>query len=680
MQSAYGLFGADPGTTLAEFEQLLVSNAGEDPFDTAVTLLAAKLLDEQEIRAGKVRSDFTTAGTPKQVHDRVTALCRRALALWPELNGAGDMTLPPEQLARCLRPLVGWCMLDTDLSQLDAVLERLVARSAKGALGQYFTPREVVRLCVAVVNPVATDHIIDPACGSGGFLFEAARHCRLNTGSTPKCLGVDIGARSLKVAALLARATADSMITITKGNSIDGREYQSSYPEAWESFLSRESGLAKEPNWGAWSRLRATLLLTNPPFAGAIDDPAVLLEYEAQRSSGATKRTAVGREHLFLERAVKMLAPGGRLAIVLPQGLLVNSSSEYLRRWLVAQGRLLAVVGLHQHAFLPYTNVKTSILFFDRPHLRPPEDYPVAFAVSRLPGKDSSGRKRGESDYASVADQIGDFFHTLGYPWAAYKRCTADNTATSVPIRQVMAQNRFDAEFYDGTVITLSDAITTKSSVTVGEVVATPIERFKKGVYAEIDYIDISSVDLRTGIPQPTRMRSLDAPSRASYILRAGDVLVSTVRPERNIVAYVTSTGDAVPTVASNGFCVLRAVKVPPEVLYAWCKTEVFRRLLSRHATATMYPAVTDDDVLRMPLVVPGRRAEEEIVCSLRSGLRHLQLAHQGLADAVRYVETAVTKGTSEEESVAETAGEWRDRRSRRRQAPKATRKKRSDR
>jgi len=109
----------------------------------------------------------------------------------------------------------------------------------------------------------------------------------------------------------------------------------------------------------------------------------------------------VGRDILFLERNLSFLRPGGRMAVVLPQGRLNNADDVFLREFLADQCRILAVVGLHPNVFKPHTGVKTSVLFVqkwnDNPEAGPlcprKDDYPIFFATMREPSKDSSGDK-----------------------------------------------------------------------------------------------------------------------------------------------------------------------------------------------------------------------------------------------------------------------------------------------
>ncbi len=635
-QSSLALVNTDPASAFVEFEQILASNSGEDPFDSAIKLLAAKLLDETETKSGQAPK-FQIQNAALATHKIVQELYRRAIRCWPQLNGTGDtLGISPEHLVRAMRPLIGWRLMGSDLSWLDATLERLVARDAKGALGQYFTPREVIRLCVDVLEPHPKDRVIDPACGSGGFLYEATHYSLREFGAAPRCLGIDFGAKAIKVAALLSAATPKAKLSVSKANSIDGRACAT--PSEWSHFIGKAGGAQSKRarSWGDWNKLSCSLLFTNPPFAGDIDDIEILDAYEAQQHPATKKATS--REHLFLERAVHLLSPGGRLAIVLPQGLLANSSASYLRHWLLSKCRVLGIIGLHQFAFLPYTSVKTAILFVTKPALGEflPEDYPIFFAVSKNSGKDSSGKVIGPSDYEPIAQSFRRFLSSQRFPWASAKTAIQDKEILreTVALSEAKQADRLDAEYYDPAARALLRRLDTISDTRLAALIDTKIDRFKKGHSREITYLDISSVDSKTGLTFPNTVPAGEAPSRASYIVRPGDVLVSTVRPERNVVALVTDMiGDN--AVASNGFCVLRPRNIQPEVLFAYCKTQAFKKMLSRHATASMYPTVTDKDVLGVPFLEPSKEVTNRVADLVKSGLEMIEQAHKQINEAI---------------------------------------------
>ncbi|MEM4326026.1 MAG: N-6 DNA methylase, partial [Candidatus Pacearchaeota archaeon] len=152
------------------------------------------------------------------------------------------------------------------------------------------------------------------------------------------------------------------------------------------------------------------IVMTNPPFAGDIDEKEVLRFYEIARKNNKLVNK-LGRHLLFLERCIQFLRPGGRMAIVLPQGVLNNTNLEWVRQWLLNKARILAVVGLHVNTFKPHAGVKTSVLFLqkwnDDPKLGPlnpyQDDYPIFMAVSKKPGKDNSG------EYVYKKDEKGNY-------------------------------------------------------------------------------------------------------------------------------------------------------------------------------------------------------------------------------------------------------------------------------
>ncbi len=632
------LINRDPASAIAEFEQILASNSGEDAFDCAIKLFAAKVVDESNSR--EKPTQFAIHKTPEATHRAVQALYTQALQRWPHLNGvSSSLDISPQHLVRSMRPLIGWRLAESDLAWLDTTLERLVAKDAKGALGQYFTPRDIIRLCIEVLNPVSSDKVIDPACGSGGFLFEATRHAIAESGTAPACLGIDFGARAIKVAALLAAATPKARMTISKANSLDGRQYAEESPLEWRGFLMKHVGAStsRARSWGPWNRLGCTVVATNPPFAGSIDEPDILDAYESQQVG--LGRNAVSREHLFLERSIQLLRPGGRLAIVLPQGLLANSSASYLRAWLFRTCRIIGAIGLHPHAFVPYTSVKTALLFAEKlaPGKAPSNDYPIFFASSRDCGKDSRGRATGTADYTQLTASFISFLQSQKTSWASRARndSESDTVYETVPFSEVIKNDRLDAEYYDPAARSILRKFHTSAVGHVGNFVDPKQDRFKRQLFNEINYLDISSVDNKTGLTIPTPMASSEAPSRASYMVQPNDVLVSTVRPDRNVVALVMSAIGNRPMVASNGFCVLRPKGIEPEVLFAYCKTESFRTMLTRHATASMYPTVTDRDVLNIPLVPPPPEVADRVRKLVRDGLEMTEKAQALLRQAV---------------------------------------------
>jgi len=121
--------------------------------------------------------------------------------------------------------------------------------------------------------------------------------------------------------------------------------------------------------WEYFDELKFDVILANPPFAGEMKDRKMLVHYELAKPAlkrAKDKAPKEERDVLFIERILKMLKPGGRAAIVLPQGKFNNSSLAFIREWILKKARLLAVVGLHPNTFKPHTGTKTSVLFVQK--------------------------------------------------------------------------------------------------------------------------------------------------------------------------------------------------------------------------------------------------------------------------------------------------------------------------
>ena len=120
------------------------------------------------------------------------------------------------------------------------------------------------------------------------------------------------------------------------------------------------------------------------------------LKNELAKKDNGKWQTKVGRDILFIERNLNFLKPGGRMAVVLPQGRFNNSSDKYIREFITERCRILAVVGLHGNVFKPHTGTKTSVLFvqkWDDKLCPKKDDYPIFFATMQKPSKDNSGEK-----------------------------------------------------------------------------------------------------------------------------------------------------------------------------------------------------------------------------------------------------------------------------------------------
>ena len=423
----------EPGSWQSIFgrlEELVLANSGEDEFEEIFKLLVAKLYAEL---IADPRHAFGSGGSPAETAERINSLIALAAERWDGIvPHPARSRLKDEHLAVCVEAIEGRTLLDTSLEALDGVFEYLVSRSAKGAKGQYFTPRHVIDCCVEIMAPGPRELVADPACGSGGFLVHvllhlAARDPALDRGAyaARHLWGFDFDRRAVQVAKALMLVAGDGRSNLFRLNSLQT-------PGAGTTLLDDAPSLTIEDVVGArLKRFRGyDVILTNPPFAGEIKERGLLDAYELTR-----RGRRMERDVLFLERCVRLLRPGGRLGIVLPHNKLGASAWAYAREWLLRELRVVAVLGLARNSFLPHTNQKADVLFAvkrERP-VPPAPGERILFLVSEQSGKDTKGRlvarpgsdpsdpawTKASHDLAELVEAFHGFVAEHGIEWGA---------------------------------------------------------------------------------------------------------------------------------------------------------------------------------------------------------------------------------------------------------------------
>lgn len=328
--------GATATSVIAHIEDVVVATSGEDAFELVFAVAAARIV-------GKAAATAAVIAKVRRAHAELSIVLPRGDS---EALVARVDALLADALARG----------DGRLEALDAVFESLVPRVAKGDKGQFFTPRHVVDFVVKALAPKAREVVVDPACGSGAFLAHARALASVKT------FGADIDPRAIRVARLVALSQGRDPATIVRGDGLRG------------------AALPK-----------ANVVATNPPFAGRADTTG----FEIARVVRTPERDV-----LFVERALELLRPGGRLGIVLPYNKAAGAAFAGMRRWLMERARIYAVVGLPRETFLPHTSQRTFVLFAKRRLAReaPDAGERTMFAISERSGKDGAGHPLARRD------------------------------------------------------------------------------------------------------------------------------------------------------------------------------------------------------------------------------------------------------------------------------------------
>ncbi|MEO8637759.1 MAG: N-6 DNA methylase [Candidatus Taylorbacteria bacterium] len=425
--------------TIKRLEDTALANAGVNAFDELFKLFFAKLHDEfdQKKNDTSPMQFRVPKADPDTVYERINGLFQEAKNR-PGWQGIFDsdevLKLKDDALILCASALEPLRFHDADLDVIDAAFEYLINPEQKSSKGQYFTPRMVVDMAVRMIDPQVDEKVIDPACGSAGFLIHTIKHVRDAQGWTDNrdvsryandyIYAVDFDEKLKKVAKVMMLIAGDGKSNVFSVDSLDYRKWARS-DAASPSRIGPFKRDIKDGNFD--------VVLTNPPFSGKITGKEQLsafelydlrqsgkladdeeeIEDEDEKSKAKTKRTvnSMKRDILFIERCLRFLKPGGRIAIVLPQGNLNNIGTKALREWIMQKARILAVVGLGVNTFKPFTGTKTSVIFLQKwggIAGMPIADYPIFMATSERSGKNNSG------DYIVLANKEGHLIDREG--------------------------------------------------------------------------------------------------------------------------------------------------------------------------------------------------------------------------------------------------------------------------
>ncbi|OGF67589.1 hypothetical protein A3I27_03055 [Candidatus Giovannonibacteria bacterium RIFCSPLOWO2_02_FULL_43_11b] len=410
---------------IKRMEELALAGSGANVFEEIFKVIYAKLYDEKMAREQRENEEvlFKKYRDPDKTYQVINdELFKKAIKEWPDTFEPTDkIRLSPDRLNVCVGFLEGVRLFETGQGEyelIDASFEYLITEVSRGNKGQYFTPRHVVRMCVQMLNPKQEEYVIDPACGSGGFLLHSMYHVWENmkteaarkSYATKYVFGLDFDDNMRRISQALMLIAGDGKHHIFKRDSLDSRDWQR--PESEDARVDLKPLLFKfdnpadeRENQKTYRYFNFDLLFTNPPFAGENPEQGLLRQYALAKKEGGKLKNNVERHILFIERTLDMIRPGGRMAIVLPQGVLNNTNMEYVREYLFGKARILAVVGLHGNTFKPHTGTKTSVLFLQKWTDKPQKDYQIFMAVSKKGGKDNSG------DYVYKKDAAGNYVH-----------------------------------------------------------------------------------------------------------------------------------------------------------------------------------------------------------------------------------------------------------------------------
>ena len=320
------------------------------------------------------------------LHKRICALFGDVKKAYHELFEPDEkIEVGPSDLLFIVSKFEGASILNADRDVIGDAFEELIGTSFRGGEGQFFTPRNVVQMMIDILDPKEGERIIDPACGSGGFLAYTLRHFLARGSQDFYIAGIDKDAFLAKIAKVYLSLIGES---------------SGSYDFYCENSLDNPAKWSDPARASIWNG-EFDIVLTNPPFGAKIPvvGKQLLRQYRLghkwqRQKNGAWITTShpFGKrppQILFIERCIQLLKEGGRMGIVLPEGVFGNPSDRYIWDYVSSVCSVTGVVSLPQETFQPSTHTKTSVLFLEK---KADRNSPLFMAIARSVGHNKNGK------------------------------------------------------------------------------------------------------------------------------------------------------------------------------------------------------------------------------------------------------------------------------------------------
>ena len=608
----YSHDGLSPQQTLEEFVKILFVKLYDEQSGDGVFVISEQ--EREHLNAGRSSNGFI---------ERVGRLFSSTKSQYEEVFEVDDrIRLSSNALGFIVEKLQDISLVESASDAKGLAFQKFLSRHEKGDRGQYFTPEPVVDFCVKIIQPQKNETVIDPACGSGGFLLSSLKHFRkidpdadMSMIVESQLFGLDISRSATRIARMKLLLETGGTPNIFCCNALDSLE-------TIQETMGRNDGF--------------DVILTNPPFGAKISDDSLLSRFEMGHKWSCDKgryyRTKTTHnsqtaEILFIERSLQLLRPGGRMAIVLPNGNFDNPSLSYLRAYIKDQADILAVVRLPQETFIPYgTGVKTSLLFLEKKTQSRHCPQSVFFAtISKL---GYQGNKNGTPVYkkdkygSPVEDKDGQLirdedFSTICREYADYRNGSISEAASSFSMDYSRLNGRFDYDYYSPEHRRFFGGLDESNSVRLGDICTIVKDKSAvlKNQEALVEYVELSDINTHSfEIINSTPFPVHELPSRASYEIRTGDILTAiagnSVGTRKHATALVTKDYDG--CICTNGFRIFRNVKIDPYYFLFFLKSEVFLKQMYMLRTGAAIPNVSDTDLANVRIyMTTGEKIEE---------------------------------------------------------------------
>lgn len=609
-------------------------------YKETVKLILARYCDEREAKTTKKKelSLQVLKGTDPKFNERIKKIYKASARRYSNAKTlfypSKETELEERTLRECIKIIQGTRFTDASNEAMQQVFMSFVPAVFKKNLDQFFTPQSLIKTMVHMVDIGPNDSICDPAMGTADFLTSALEN-RTKKGDddiVQRIYGADVDDKAYDLAIINMILHKDGQSNLKNIDTIENHNL-------WEKEID--------------------VVLCNPPFGARSLEKrtSVLLNYDLghhweQKSNGQWVKTENVRDAqqlgiLFIERSVKMLPNGGRLAIILPEGYLCTSSYGYVRKWILENLRILSLVELPRRIFTKSdADLRSNILVAQK--LSPSDlnavtkmDYPIHSEIVRKVGyklgkgftnvikkdadtgielRDKNNNPLIDSDFEGICRRFSTFSDRFQWQDDVEEQKTDTATWKGARISDVMNHPNLDLKprrLAPKALQNKKNAMADES-IKLGQIADIVTEFIDLSKHTDKDYRLVEGSDIRAieGIVSPQFPKKgweiIERKSKKAFELKKHDIVIGLVRPERrNIGINLSNESNIIAT--PDGIAIIRIKDefksiYPLGWLFYKLRSEECRLQFWTESGGTSYGKLTNDHILNVYLSVSSKK------------------------------------------------------------------------
>lgn len=503
-----------------------------------------------------------------------------------------EIKLKDETIYSIVKILQPYNLKNTNIDVKGRAYEILLGKTFIGSLGQHFTPRTVVNFMTNILDPSSKlsenyfPKIIDPACGSGGFLIK----CLEESLYTGKLLNFsDENVEKIRKQMIYGTDLNERSVRVAKMNmSLHGDGKGGIY---WCNGLTGNDNINNN---------QYDYVITNPPFGVKIKDKDILKLYK-ELIPDKIPKDGINGEILFVERCINLLKDDGKLGILIPDGLINNKTTKYVRDYITRELEVDAIISLPDRTFKSANaNAVTSVLFGTK--RKEKKNKYIFMALAEEIGferKTKNAKQIKQNDLVNIEKIYKNYLLNIDF----YNKSTNDNiiqlsTSSNIFLikNEFLKDKRIDATYYYSTYLYKKSF--SRKMIKL-EKYAKITKRYLEQIEDEIPYVEFSSILPSVGlITSHKDITNETRPNRAKYLIKTNDIICARMRDSETNIAIVPSSYNE--TLSTNGFVVLNPI--PPmtvECLYYLLRSNTNLNQVRWKASGTIMPTIDENEYLK---------------------------------------------------------------------------------